>query len=60
MPVRKPSESVAPALPAATERCDHQPVPISRDFREPHDRKPTKWRCRLCGERVDPITRRAA
>jgi hypothetical protein len=40
--------------------CDHQPVPISRDLREPQDHKPTKWRCRLCGLPVDPITREAA
>ena len=46
--------------PDAPDACVHQPVPVSRDFREPHDRKPTTWRCRLCGQRVDPITRRAA
>lgn len=60
MPVRKPAQPVAPVEFDERAACDHQPVPVSRDFREPQDRKPTRWRCRLCGGRVDPITRRAA
>jgi hypothetical protein len=38
----------------------HQPVPVSLDLHAPHDRKPTRWRCRWCGKRVDPTTLKAA
>lgn len=38
---------------------NHQPLPVSRDIHEPQDREPTQWRCRHCGVRVDPTTRKA-
>lgn len=34
----------------------HRPVPVSRAIDEPHDRATTRWRCRDCGQRVDPIS----
>ena len=37
----------------------HRAVPISRDLHEPQDRRATKWRCRDCGQRVDPTSQEA-
>jgi len=36
----------------------HHAVPVSREVREPHDGRPTRWRCRFCGQPVDPVSGR--